>query len=113
MSKLSGKSVLIVAPNASAKMGGEAFLPLKYFQILKQRGEAVSMIAHSRNRTELSELLHAYTDDIHYIEDSIYHRAAWRVGKILPDAIRVPLIGNIVKPDQRDVPETYDQKVAR
>lgn len=30
--------ILIVAPNASSRFGGEAFLPLKYFQILHRRG---------------------------------------------------------------------------
>ena len=109
MSEIAGKSILIVAPNASAKMGGEAFLPLKYFQILKQRGEKVSLIAHSRNRQELSKLLSDHVQDIHYIEDTPYHRAAWRAGKILPDAIRVPLIGNIVN----QINESYQKRLIR
>ena len=101
--------VLIVAPNASSRMGGEAFLPLKYFQILKQRGVTVSLIAHARNRADLDEALSAYTDDIHYVEDSVYHRWIWKIGKPLPDAIRIPLIGNLVN----QISEVYQKRLIR
>ena len=109
MNNLSGPNVLIVAPNASSRMGGEAFLPLKYFQILKQRGVPVSLIAHARNREDLNDSLGAYTDDIHYIEDSVYHRWIWKLGKHLPDAIRIPLIGNIVN----QISEVYQKRLIR
>lgn len=109
MNNLPGPNILIVAPNASSRMGGEAFLPLKYFQILKQRGIPVSLIAHARNRDDLNKTLSAYTDDIHYIEDSVYHRWIWKWGKHLPDAIRIPLIGNIVN----QISEVYQKRLIR
>ena len=88
--------VLIVAPNASARMGGEAFLPLKYFQLLRQRGYPASLIAHSRNREELTEAFPKDIGHIHFIEDTAAHRAIWRLGKGLPDAVRAPLVGNLI-----------------
>ncbi|MEO3417074.1 glycosyltransferase family 4 protein [Roseovarius sp. CAU 1744] len=109
MNKPSGPNVLIVAPNASSRMGGEAFLPLKYFQILRQRGLGASLIAHARNRADLEEALSDYRDDIHYIEDSRYHRWIWKAGRRLPDAIRTPLIGNLVN----QVNEVYQKRLIR
>lgn len=88
--------VLIVAANASARMGGEAFLPLKYFQLLRQRGYPATLIAHSRNRGELIEALPNDAAHIHFIEDTRYHRLVWGLGKRLPEAVRSPLIGNLV-----------------
>ena len=109
MSLPSTPNVLIVAPNASSRMGGEAFLPLKYFQILKRRGIPVSLIAHVRNRDDLEQSLSGLADDIFYIEDSVYHRWIWAVGKHLPDAIRIPVVDNIVN----QISEVYQKKLIR
>ena len=86
--------VLIVAPNASSRLGGEAFLPLKYFQLLRQRGYPARLIAHSRNRANLTEVLAPYIDDIDFIEDSAWHRGIWGVGKVFPRAIRMAVFGS-------------------
>lgn len=88
--------VLIVAQNASSRFGGEASLPLRYFKILKERRYSVKMIAHSRNRTDLQETLGPFIDDILFVEDSIYHRVIWNVGKIFPQRIEEILFGNIL-----------------
>jgi glycosyltransferase involved in cell wall biosynthesis len=80
--------VLIVAENASSKFGGEAFLPLKYFQILKRRGYAAKLITHARNQSDLDVFLSEYRDDIQYVPDTIWHRAAWRFGSVFPSKIR-------------------------
>lgn len=88
--------VLIVAQNVSARMGGEAFLPLKYFEILKRRGIPATLIAHGRNRAELTEALPEFVDDIHFIEDTSLHRTTWGLGKRLPAALRPVLIGNLL-----------------
>lgn len=83
--------VLIVAPNVCSLFGGEAFLPLKYFQILLKRGYTVRLIAHHRNKANLEELFDKDKEVIFFIEDSIYHRAIWNIGKIFPSAIRTIL----------------------
>ena len=84
--------VLVVAEHASARFGGEAALPLHYFRVLRRRGLPVWLITHGRTRDELSAL---YPDDprIVYVEDSALHRAMWRIGRCLPDAIAYPTTG--------------------
>ena len=78
--------VLIAAEHASARFGGEAALPLHYFRVLRNRGVPVWLVTHARTRDELSAL---YPGDAHivYIEDTGWHRAMWRLGRRLPDAI--------------------------
>ena len=80
--------VLIVAPNASSRFGGEAFLPLKYFQILRRRGLPAKLVAHARNRDDLAEMLGPFMEDIAFVEDTVWHRAIWRVGRYFPGAVR-------------------------
>ena len=84
--------VLIAAEHASARFGGEAALPLHYFRVLRGRGVPVWLLTHARTRAELSSL---YPDDarIHYIEDTAWHRAMWRIGKRLPDAVAYATTG--------------------
>lgn len=78
--------VLIAAEHASARFGGEAALPLHYFRVMRKRGIAVWLVTHARTRVELAAL---YPNDDHilYIEDTAWHRAMWRIGSRLPDAI--------------------------
>lgn len=79
--------VLIVAPNVSSKFGGEAFLPLKYFQLMQARGYPVKLITHSRNREDLTQTLAPYFDDITLIEDTIWHKLVWNVGQVFPGRV--------------------------
>lgn len=87
-----GPRVLIAAEHASARFGGEAALPLHYFRVLRRRGVPVWLLTHARTRAELSGL---YPGDeaIHYIEDTALHRAMWRIGQRLPDAISYATTG--------------------
>ncbi|MBE2274915.1 MAG: glycosyltransferase family 4 protein [Rhodobacteraceae bacterium] len=88
--------ILIVAPNASSRFGGEAFLPLKYFQILHRRGHPVRLVAHSRNRANLEETLADEIGAVDLIEDTVWHRALWNVGKIFPRPIREAIFGTLL-----------------
>jgi len=85
--------ILLVAQNASSRFGGEAFLPLKYFQILKARGHFVNLITHSRNREGLSEHFKSDFEFIHFIKDSFLHRAIWTMSKPFPRAIQDAIFG--------------------
>ncbi len=85
--------VLIVAPNASSRFGGEAFLPLKYFQLLRRRGHPARMIAHHRNRENLAQVLAGDLDHVHFIEDTIWHRAVWQAGRPFPEVLRGAVFG--------------------
>lgn len=88
--------LLIVAQNASTRFGGEAFLPLKYFQILKKLNYPVKMIAHGRNKKELTVLLEPYKDDIYYVKDTIFHQKMWKLGRKSPKLVQDYIIGNIL-----------------
>ncbi len=88
--------VLILAENASARFGGEAILPLKYFTLLARRGRDVRLITHERNRDGLEELAPDLADRITYSPDTALHRALWRVGSRFPGAIRDHLFGNLL-----------------
>jgi glycosyltransferase involved in cell wall biosynthesis len=86
--------ILIVAQNATSRFGGEAFLPLKYFQILKKRGHVVNLVVHGRNREDLTEHFSADMASIHFIEDSWLHRQIWRISKAFPRSVSDVLVGN-------------------
>jgi len=60
--------ILLVAPNISRSMGGEAAKALRIFEGLRAAGVNVVQIAHARVRNEML----AYNADlpIHYVEDS-------------------------------------------
>ena len=96
MAQAKPMQVLIVAPNASSRFGGEAFLPLKYFELLLRRGQEVRLIAHSRNRANLTETFPADQGRILYIEDSAVHRAIWRVGTVFPEPLRGAVFGTLL-----------------
>jgi glycosyltransferase involved in cell wall biosynthesis len=104
-----GPGILIVAPNASSRFGGEAFLPLKYFQILHRRGFPVRLIAHARNRTNLQEVLTTEIGSVDFIEDSVWHRLIWNVGRFLPGVLRDAIAGTALNL----VNEAYQGKLIR
>lgn len=104
-----GPGILIVAPNASSRFGGEAFLPLKYFQILHRRGFPVRLIAHARNRTNLQEVLTTEIGSVDFIEDSVWHRLIWNVGRYLPGVLRDAIAGTALNL----VNEAYQGKLIR
>ncbi len=101
--------VLIVAQNASAKYGGEAFLPLKYFQLLKKRGHPVKLIAHHRNRAELEALFGDWMADVMLVEDTLWHRMTWTIGSRFPARIEEVVFGNIMNL----ISEVYQKRMIR
>lgn len=101
--------ILIVAQNASSLFGGEAILPLKYFQLLKQRGYRAKLIAHERNRSDLERVLQPFKDSIYFVKDSIYHKSVWRAGSIAPQFIQTIVFGNMVNL----INESYQARIIR
>ena len=61
-------------------------------RVLRRRGVPVWLVTHARTRDELSQI---YPDDprIVYIEDTHWHRAMWRIGQRLPDAVSYATTG--------------------
>lgn len=78
--------IAIVAEHASARLGGEAILPLQYFRILRARGHDVWLIVHERTRDELLKL---FGDDarIVFTPDTLPIRLLWRLGSLLPQRV--------------------------
>jgi len=76
--------ILIVAENVSAKFGGESFLPLHYFRVLRERGIEAWLVTHARVRPELEQLFPEDTDRLRYVQDYWIHKILWRIGRWMP-----------------------------
>ncbi len=76
--------VIIVAEHASAKFGGEAFLPLNYFRLLRERKIETWLVVHQRTQAELESLLPQECDRMYFVPDTWIHRLLWRLGEFLP-----------------------------
>lgn len=83
--------VLIVAGNISARMGGEAVIPLHYIRELTNLGVEVHALTHARVRNELKAHPVWRQDRLHFIEDSGSEKAIHAAGKRAPGALRETL----------------------
>lgn len=72
--------VLLVAPNASARMGGEAILPLHWLRELRALGVDAHLLTHERCREELEASAYAQMP-ISYVADSGAEKSVWRFQK--------------------------------
>ena len=80
--------VVIVAEHASTQFGGEAFLPLHYFRLLRSRNIEAWLVVHSRTQTELETLFPEDCDRMHFVADTGLHRLLYHCGRILPRRLR-------------------------
>ncbi|MCO5168454.1 MAG: glycosyltransferase family 4 protein [Planctomycetes bacterium] len=87
--------VLVVAENASARQGGEAFLPLHHFRLLRERGVEAWLLVHARNQGELEALLPQELDRMRFVPDTLAHRALWAVGRFLPQRLEAVSTGAV------------------
>lgn len=87
--------VLIVAENASAKFGGEAFLPLHYFRMLRSRHIEAWLVTHARTQAELEALLPEERDRMFFVPDTWLHRWLFQCGQLLPRRIGEATTGQI------------------
>lgn len=76
--------VLIVAEHASARFGGEAFLPLHYFRVLRARGIEAWLLSHVRVEDEMRAEFPGEQERLHFIPDLPAHRALWKLGRPFP-----------------------------
>jgi glycosyltransferase involved in cell wall biosynthesis len=87
--------VIIVAEQASMTGGGEAILPMHYFRLLRARGVDAFLVAHSRTRPELQDVLRADVDRLHFVPDTWIHRSLARLAVWLPARIGAVTAGQI------------------
>lgn len=76
--------VVIVAENASTKLGGEAFDPLHYFRVLRSRNIEAHLVVHSRTSAELQALYPENCDRMHFVPDTWLHQLLWFCEQLLP-----------------------------
>jgi len=67
--------LILIAPNVSEQMGGEAIKALQSFQELKKLHPETLQITHARNRAEVARLS---LKDVHFVEDSALAVFLWR-----------------------------------
>ncbi len=87
--------VLIVAEHASAKFGGEAFLPLNYFRLLRERQIDAWLVVHQRTQAELESLFPQDCDRIQFVKDTWIHRFLWNLGEFFPKRLALITTGLI------------------
>jgi glycosyltransferase involved in cell wall biosynthesis len=87
--------ICIVAEHASTRFGGEAFLPLRYFSLLRSRGIDTWLVVHSRTRRELEELFPRDLDRIFFVPDLWIHRLVFTISRGLPRRVSVATFGLI------------------
>jgi glycosyltransferase involved in cell wall biosynthesis len=92
----SQQRILIVAENTSARMGGEAILPLHYFTRLRARGLDVWLITHERVKDELTLALGADIERVQFIRDTPFQAAAYRFGTRFPKRIADVTVGALI-----------------
>ena len=88
--------ILIVASNASSRFGGEAFIPLNYFRLLRARKMDVRLVAHARNRQELTQLFPDDLDRLFLVDDTLLHKALVRFSRFIPRRLADATTGLIV-----------------
>jgi glycosyltransferase involved in cell wall biosynthesis len=87
--------ICIVAEHASTHFGGEAFLPLRYFSLLRSRGIDTWLVVHSRTRRELEELFPRDLDRIFFVPDLWIHRLVFTISRGLPRRVSEATFGLI------------------
>ena len=88
--------IIIVADNASSRFGGEAFIPLNYFRLLRGRNADVRLVVHARNRSELIERFPDDKDRLYFVEDTSLHKALFRFGQFLPRRLADATTGLVI-----------------
>jgi glycosyltransferase involved in cell wall biosynthesis len=88
--------IIIVADNASSRFGGEAFIPLNYFRLLRARNVDVRLVVHARNKPELIERFPDDKDRLYFVEDTPLHKALFRVGQFLPRRLADATTGLVI-----------------
>jgi glycosyltransferase involved in cell wall biosynthesis len=79
--------ILIVAEHASAHFGGEAFLPLHYFRVLRARRVEAWLLCHARVEEEVRSVFPEDAKRLRFIPDLWLHRLLWRLSRPLPSRV--------------------------
>lgn len=85
--------IIIVADNASRKMGGEAILPYHYYRVMRSREIDVRLVVHERVYKELIESFPQDSGRISYVKDLWIHKFLnkW-IKPLIPHRLRIILV---------------------
>ena len=91
-SELEGLSFILVSPNVSEQMGGEAIKALQIYLELVQRGARVQQVTHERVKAELTRNFPQM--NVSYVKDTWLQKTAYRAGLLNPllSVVSDPLI---------------------
>jgi glycosyltransferase involved in cell wall biosynthesis len=80
--ELAGVSFILVSPNVSEQMGGEAIMALQICLELTARGARVHQVTHERVKAELDR---NFPDiKVSYVKDTWVQKIAYRAGRLIP-----------------------------
>ncbi len=113
--ELKGLSFILVSPNVSEQMGGEAIKSLQICLELTRRGARVHQVTHERVKAELSRSFPGIS--VSYVKDTWLQKLAYRCGTLNPlvgAVISSPIIAiifqrravRLVQAQLRDRPES-------
>ena len=88
--------IILVADNASTRFGGEAFIPLNYFRLLRSRNVDVRLVVHARNKAELIGQFPEDKDRLYFVEDTWLHKTMFRFGQYLPGRLAEATTGLVI-----------------
>lgn len=87
--RLEHLTILLIAPDVSEQLGGEAMKALHILRELRSLGADVHQITHERRRAELERIEPGI--QAHYVRDTTLQRFIWR-SVILRNAIQIPFM---------------------
>ena len=101
--------VCIVAEHASERFGGEAFLPVHYFRLLRSRGVESWLVVHSRTQKELEELFPHDLDRILFVPDLWIHKLLANLSEFLPRRLSGATLGLL----SQLITQLYQRRIVR
>src|SRR6478736_4628030 len=78
------RRTVIVSPNISEQMGGEAIKAFQFIKFLRERGEDFAVITHDRSAPTVAEAFPGI--ELHVVRDSLSQKFAWH-SFLLRDAV--------------------------
>ena len=87
--RLEELTVILIAPDVSEQLGGEAMKALHILRELRRLGVDVHQITHERRREEMQRI--EPDIPVHYVKDSAIQRFIWK-SKVLRNGIQIPFM---------------------
>jgi len=80
--------ILIVSHNASYQFGGEAAIPLRFFEKMRDRNIDSILVTHARVREELEQILKREDRDrVYFVEENWVQTWLWLIEQLCPHPI--------------------------